>query len=473
MWALIQNPIAYLLTEDKFSFVLDKFFNPRSVAVIGASHTPGKVGYVLAENFSRFPGQVYYVNPNPEPIFGKRPFPSVKSIKETVDFAVIAVKATLVPRVLKECVDKKIGAVVVISAGFSEMGEEGVRLEEQMRKIIRGTKTRLIGPNVIGIYDPASKVDTVFLPRDRMNRPKEGNIAFITQSGAVGSTIIDWMAEEGIGISKFVSYGNGMDVTEADLLEYLGDDPKTRVIAAYIEGAKSDGKKLISVLKKVCKKKPVIFLKSGKTKGGAHAAASHTGSVAGSSRVYSAVFKQFGAIEAPDWEELFDFAKAFAMQPTARGNRLLVVTNGGGFGVLAADEAEKMGVKLEPIPKQAVEKLRKTLHGYASLHNPLDLTGDSNAEMYRQAFENCISKYDGALLITLFQVPTLEESIVDIVAGLKSHGKPILCCAAGGKFSNMLSDRLEERGIPVYPTPERAVKAFEALARYGRHQRSA
>lgn len=452
---------------------MDKFFSPKSVVVVGASHTPGKVGYVLAENFSSFPGQVYYVNPDPEPIFGKQPFPSVKGIKEPVDLAVIAVKATLVPKVLKECVDKKIEAVVVISAGFSEMGEEGARLEEQMRRTIKGTKTRLLGPNVIGIYDPVSKVDTVFLPRERMNRPKEGSIAFITQSGAVGSTIVDWIAEEGIGISKFISYGNGMDVTEADLLEYLGDDPKTKVIAAYVEGAKADGKRLISVLKKVCKKKPVIFLKSGKTKGGAHAAASHTGSIAGSARVYSTVFKQFGAIEAPDWEELFDFAKAFAMQPPSKGERLFVVTNGGGFGVLAADEADRTGMKLDPIPSQAAERLRKALHGYASIHNPLDLTGDSNADMYRQAFESCMPRYDGAILITLFQVPTLEESIVETVAGLQSHGKPILCCAAGGKFSNMLSDRLEARGIPVYPTPERAVKAFEALARYGRYQKSA
>jgi acetyl coenzyme A synthetase (ADP forming)-like protein len=454
--------------------VLDKFFSPKSVAIVGASHTPGKVGYVLAENLVKgFPGKFFFVNPDPEPIMEQRTYPSVKSIPEPVDMVVIAVKSTLVPKILKECVDKKVEAVIIVSAGFSETGEEGRKLEEQLKKIIRGTKTRVIGPNVVGVFDPHSKLDTVFLPRDRMNRPKEGSIAFITQSGAVGSTIADWLAEEGIGVSKFVSYGNAMDVNESDLLEYLAEDEKTKVIAVYIEGVKAEGKRFISTLKKVCKKKPVIFLKSGKTEKGSHAAASHTGSIAGSARVYSTVFRQFGAIEAADWEELFDFAKAFSMQPTAKGDRLLVITNGGGFGVLATDEAERQKLRLDPLTPQSVEKLKKIVHGYASVHNPMDLTADSNASTYRLAFEAAMPKYDGAVLITLFQVPTLEESIIETVASLQSHGKPILCCAAGGSFSNQMSQRLEARGVPVYPTPERAVRAFEAIVRFGKHQKSA
>ena len=452
--------------------VLDKFFSPRSVAIVGASHTPGKVGYVLAENFVKgFPGKFFFVNPDPEPIMEQRTYPSVKSISEPLDMVVIAVKSTLVPKILKECVDKRVEAVVIVSAGFSEIGEEGRKLEEQLKKIIGGTKTRVIGPNVVGVFDPHSKLDTVFLPRDRMNRPKEGSIAFITQSGAVGSTIADWLSEEGIGISKFVSYGNAMDVNESDLLEYLAEDEKTKVIAVYIEGVKASGKRFISTLKKVCKRKPVIFLKSGKTEKGSRAAASHTGSIAGSARVYSAVFRQFGAIEARDWEELFDFAKAFSMQPTAKGDRLLVMTNGGGFGVLATDEAERQKLRLDPLAPRVVEKLKKIVHGYASVHNPMDLTADSNASTYKLAFEAAMSKYDGAVLVTLFQVPTLEESIIETLASLQSHGKPILCCAAGGSFSNQMSHRLEARGVPVYPTPERAVRAFEALARFGKHQK--
>lgn len=452
--------------------MLDKFFSPKSVAIIGASHTPGKVGYVIAENFmSGFSGKVFFVNPDPTPILGQPTFSSVKKISDEIDLAVIAVRSTLVPKVLKECVEKKIGAVIIISAGFSEIGKEGKVLEDEMKKIISKSKTRVIGPNVVGVYDPRTKVDTIFLPRSRMNRPKEGNIAFITQSGAVGSTIIDWLSEEGIGVSKFISYGNAMDIDEADLLNFLAEDSHTKIIAVYMEGVKSEGKRFVESLKKVCKKKPVIFLKAGKTEKGAHAAASHTGSLAGSAKIYSAAFKQFGAIEAQDWEELFDFAKAFSMQPVPRGDKLLVVTNGGGFGVLATDEAERQGLHLDALPTEAVQKLKKVMPGYASIHNPLDLTADADSSRYEIAVEEGMKKYDGAVLITLFQVPTLEETIVDTVISLQKHGKPILCCAAGGVFTRNLSERLESHGVPVYPTPERAVKSFAALADFGKRQK--
>lgn len=449
--------------------MLDKFFSPKSVAIIGASHTPRKVGYVIAENFSSgFSGKVFFVNPDPTPILGRETFPSVKKIPESVDLAVIAVRSTLVPKVLKECVEKKIDSVIIISAGFSETGKEGKVLEDELKKIISKSGTRVIGPNVVGVFDPSTKVDTIFLPHSRMNRPKEGGIAFITQSGAVGSTIMDWLAEEDVGVSKFISYGNAMDVNEADLLDYLADDKKTKVIAVYVEGIKSGGKEFISTLKRVCKIKPVIFLKAGKTEKGSHAAASHTGSLAGSAKIYSTVFRQFGAIEAQDWEELFDFAKAFAMQPVPRGDKLLIVTNGGGFGVLATDEAERLGLHLDALPVEAVQKLKKVMPGYASLHNPLDLTADADASRYELAVEDGMGKYDGAVLVTLFQVPTLEEGITDTVISMQKHGKPIICCAAGGVFSRNMSERLESHGVPVYPTPERAVRAFHALARFGR-----
>lgn len=447
--------------------MLDKFFSPKSVAIVGASHTPGKVGYVIAENFSSgFSGNVFFVNPDPKPIFGRETYPSVKSITEDLDLVVIAVKSTIVPKILKECVEKKVEAVIIISAGFSEIGKEGKMLEDELKKIISKSKTRVIGPNVVGVFDPSTKVDTIFLPRGRMNRPKEGGISFISQSGAVGSTIIDWLSEESVGISKFISYGNAMDVNESDLLDYLANDPKTKVIAAYLEGIKSDGKKFIKSLKEATKKKPVIFLKSGKTSRGSQAAASHTGSIAGSAKIYSAVFKQFGAIEAQDWEELFDFAKAFSMQPLPKGDRLLIVTNGGGFGVLATDEAEREGLKLNPLPFDAVQKLQKVMPGYASLHNPLDLTADADSSRYEIAVEDSIKKYDGIVLITLFQVPTLDEKIIDVASSFQSHGKPILCCGTGGSFSRKLVGEMEAKGIPVYPTPERAVRAFAALAKF-------
>jgi acetyl coenzyme A synthetase (ADP forming)-like protein len=449
---------------------LDFFFSPKSVAIIGASHTPGKVGYAILDDLLKgaFKGNVYPVNPDTTPILNKTVYPSVKSIPDKIDLAVIAVPAEGVPKVLKECVDKKVKGVVIISGGFSEIGEEGRKLEEKCKKIIKGKKTRVIGPNCLGTYDSSTDLDVLFLTEERMGRPKSGNIAFITQSGAVGSTILDWLSGEHIGLSKFVSYGNAMDINETELLEYLAGDESTRVIAVYLEGLKSDGRKFIETLKKTVKKKPVVVLKAGKTEKGSKAAISHTASLAGDARIYSAVFKQFGAIEANDWTELFDFCKVFATQPLPNGDNLLVVTDGGGFGVLATDEAERQGLKLEEPSKTIKKLLYKQVPKYVSLHNPIDLTGDVTAERYKLVMENCINEYDGIVAIVLFQVPMLEETIVDVLIGMKRYGKPILCCASGGMFTKKLSDRLEANGIPVYPTPERAVKAFSAMVKFSK-----
>jgi acyl-CoA synthetase (NDP forming) len=350
------------------------------------------------------------------------------------------------------------------------MGKDGKILEDELKKISRATKTRVIGPNCLGVYDSSSQVDTLFLSRKRCGRPKEGNIAFISQSGAVGSTILDWLSEENIGMSKFVSYGNGMDVNECDLIEYLGDDSKTKVITAYIEGLKGSGKKFMEVCKRVSRKKPIIILKAGKTKKGTEAVSSHTGSLAGSGRIYSAAFKQSGVIEAESWQELFDYARAFSTQPIPSGNKVVIVTDGGGFGVLATDEAERSGLKLIEPSLKIKEKVKYVMPAYGILHNPIDLTGDADAERYRVVIEECLrtEEYDGVVAITLFQVPTLEESVVDYLLQLKKYRKPIIACAAGGSYSNKMSQKLMDGGIPVYPTPERAVKVMKALVGYGK-----
>jgi acyl-CoA synthetase (NDP forming) len=366
-------------------------------------------------------------------------------------------------------VKKRIEAIIIISAGFSEVGEEGKKLEIECKKIVKGTYTRILGPNCIGVFDPYTNVDTLFLSRERCGRPKQGKIAFISQSGAVGSTILDWLSEQNIGISKFVSYGNAMDVDDCDLLEYLGDDDKTDVITVYLEGIEASGQKFMRIAKKVTKKKPIIILKSGKTEKGAEAVYSHTGSLGGSAKIYSAAFKQTGIIEADSWEELFDFARAFSTQPLPRGNRIAIVTDGGGFGVLATDEAERQGLEL-PEPSDRLRKeMSKVMPPYASMHNPIDLTGDADADRYRVVIETCLrsKEYDGVIAITLFQVPTLEKEVVDHIIKLhREYKKPLLACAAGGKFTQELSEKLMEGGVPVYPTPERAVKAMKALVEY-------
>jgi acetyl coenzyme A synthetase (ADP forming)-like protein len=452
--------------------MLESFFSPKSVAVIGASHTPGKIGYTIVENFvnNKFPEKVYPINPDTTPILNLEVFSSIKNIKEKIDLVIIAVPAASVLKVLKECVSKKIESIIIISSGFSEIGEQGKKIEEECKKIIFKTKTRVIGPNCIGTFDSSVKFDMMFQSQDRMKRPPEGNISFISQSGAVGSTILDWLAEEKIGIAKFVSYGNGMDLTESDLLDFLANDKKTKVIVMYLEGIKSDGKRFIETMKKITKKKPVIILKAGKTEKGTKAVASHTGSLAGSAKIYSSVFKQTGAIEAESWEELFDYAKAFSTQPLPKNNRLVIITDGGGFGVLATDECERQKLQLTEPSKALKTKLQKQFPSYVILHNPIDLTGDATAERYKIALEECLrgKEYDGSVVISLFQIPTLEEKVVNNLIEMKKFDKPILCCAVGGKFTRRLSEKLETSGIPVYPTPERAVKSFAVLTNYSK-----
>ena len=451
---------------------LKNFFDPLSVAVIGASHDTKKLGYIILENFVRenFHGFLFPVNPDTTPILNKEVYPSVKKIPEKVDLAVVVVPAPVVLKVVRECVEKKIPNVVVISGGFSEIGGNGIVLEQRLRKIVGDAKgrTRVVGPNCIGVFDPRTKIDTMFLSRERSRRPKAGNIAFISQSGAVGSTVLDWLAQEGIGISKFISYGNGIDVDETDLLEFLAEDKDTRVISVYLEGMKAEGKDFLAAMKKASAKKPVVVLKAGKTKKGTMAAASHTGSLAGSARIYSGAFRQAGVVEAANWEELFDFVKTFATQPLPKGGRLAIITDGGGFGVLATDEAERQRVQL-PEPSLALKKkLQANMPSHVAIHNPMDLTGDADMQRYWYAMEETLGskEYDGAVVISLMQVPTLEPKIVDALAEMKKFGKPMLVCAVGSDFTQRVVKNIENNGIPVFPTPERAVKAFAIMRDY-------
>jgi acetyl coenzyme A synthetase (ADP forming)-like protein len=450
---------------------LEKFFNPASVAVIGVSHDPKKLGYIVFENFVReFSGRVYPVNPDTTPILGKIVYPSVKKIPDKIDLAVVVVPAPVAQKVVHECIDKKIPNIIVISGGFSEIGGKGIVLEQRLKKIVDGAKgkTRVVGPNCIGVFDPKTKVDTMFLSRERLRRPKEGSIAFISQSGAVGSTILDWLSQEGIGISKFVSYGNGIDANETDFLEFFAEDKDTHVIAVYVEGMKADGKRFLEVMKRVSRKKPIVVLKAGKTEKGAKAAASHTGSLAGTARIYSAAFKQSGIIEAENWEELFDFVKTFSMQPLPRGSRLAIITDGGGFGVLATDEAERQKLQV-PEPSQMLKnKLKIKMPDYVILRNPIDLTGDANTERYLHTMEEMLSskEYDGAVVVSLMQIPTLDSKVADAIVEMKKFGKPIVVCAVGSDYTQRVVKNLESNEIPLFPTPERAVRAFTALWNY-------
>lgn len=452
---------------------LEFFFKPRSVAVIGASREPRKFGHVIFKNFveSEFKGKTFPVNPKADKILGFKAYNSISEIQSELDLAVIAVPAPIVPSVIDECVSKGVKGAIIISGGFKEVGERGEKLEEEIRKKIDGSGMRVIGPNCIGIYDPTDHVDTLFLPRYRLRRPRGGPIAFISQSGAFGSAILDWAASQDIGISKFISIGNKIDVDEVDLLNYLSDDPLTKCIVIYVESI-SRGREFLEASSKVTKSKPLIVLKGGVTQEGARAAMSHTGSLAGSAKIYEGAFKQAGVIQARTVDELFDYARALAYQPIPKGQKdIAIITNGGGFGVISSDQASKLGLKLAHFSPETTTKLKEKLPDYAIPNNPLDLVGDADVERYRQALDLVSSDPNVGiiLVIVLLQTSFIESDVVDAITESQvTYGKPTIVCTIGGDFTQILVKMLEENRIPSYTTPERAVNAINALLQYSK-----
>ncbi len=453
---------------------LDYFFKPKSVAIIGASRDPKKIGHVIFRNFVEggFSGRIFPINPNAEELFGHRCYPSVLDVEERIDLAVITIPAALVPNALEECGKKKIPAVIIISGGFKEIGN--VELEDQVASILKKHSIRVVGVNCIGIYDPYSNVDTFFLPRYKLERPGKGKIAFISQSGALGSVVLDWMAMKGYKISKFISYGNATDVDEADLTEYLANDKDTDVICAYFEGVK-EGRKFYEIAKKVSSRKPVIVLKGGTTSEGTTAVASHTGSLAGSAEIYSTAFKQAGVIQANDLEQIFDFARVLSTQTSAKGNRVQIITDGGGYGVMTTDWLIKNGLTLAKMNSKTIEKLKKAYPPHVVVKNPIDLTGDADTERYKVAMEAAMEdpNVDMVAVIILFQIPTLTPDIVDVVSAISDRKqKPLIVLAAGGRYTEVLKKSLEDFGVPCFSYPEEAAEALRALYEYGCHAKA-
>jgi len=450
---------------------LDAFFKPRSVAVIGASREPRKFGHVIFKNFvaSEFKGKTYPVNPKTESILGFKAYPNLKEIPDELDLAVIAVPAPIVPQTIDECLSKNVKAAVIISGGFREVGEKGEKLEREIKEKMVGSNLRIIGPNCIGVYDPSNHVDTLFLPTYRLRRPKPGSIAFISQSGAFGSAVLDWAASQDIGISKFISIGNKIDVDEVDLLSYLADDSPTTCITVYVESI-GRGREFLKIASRVTEKKPVVVLKGGTTPEGASAALSHTGSMAGSAKIYKGAFEQAGAIQALRVDELFDYGRVLAYQPVPKTKTdVAIITNGGGFGVISTDEASRLGIKLASFCPETMKTLKEKLPEYATPHNPLDLVGDADVERYRMAL-NAVSSDPSVgviLVIVLPQTSYIESDVVDAITESQvTYGKPIVVCSIGGDFTQVLAEMLEEERIPAYATPERAINAINALLKY-------
>jgi len=451
---------------------LEPFFNPKVVAVVGVSKTPTKIGSIIFGNFLRpgFTGNVYPVNPKHERVLGKKCYTSVNEIHESVDLAVIAVPAQAAIQAVKDCVEKGVKGVIIISGGFKETGHGGAEREEELKEIVAESNIRIIGPNCLGIYNPSSMVDTFFLPEEKAGRPKIGSISFVSQSGAFALSTIDWMAYQGVGISKCISYGNGCDVNEVDLIRYLADDPATKVIVIYTEGI-TDGRKFMEEARNTIIKKPILVVKAGKTKKGSVAALSHTGTLAGSDKIYEVAFKQSGVIRAEDFQDLFDMAKTLSLQPPAPGNRILIVTNGGGAGVMIVDACEICSLEVPELPSHVQRKLKEQFPPHFSTKNPIDLTGDAYDLGFGIALDEAFLRYDGVdgvIICLLPQVPKLTIEVANIIAdaSFKSR-KPIVACCMGGEFTANVTREIEKRGVPVFPTPKRAVDAMWALVKYG------
>jgi 3-hydroxypropionyl-CoA synthetase (ADP-forming) len=442
-----------------------KFFKADSVAVIGASATPGKIGHEVLRSLSQYeyPGRVYPINPSSESILGLKAYRSILDVPGNVDLAVLTVPPKLAPSILDECGRKGVRVVVVVSGGFKETGMEGIEKETVVAAKKYGI--RIIGPNCIGVFEGYSRLDTFFQSHERMLRPKPGSVAFVTQSGTFGTTILEWAAEENIGISKFVSYGNRCDVDEGDLVEFFAQDNETSIIGIYAEGLEN-GRKLFEAARNITKRKPVVILKSGKTALGSKAAKSHTGWLAGSYEVAKAAFEQAGMIVTDSIDQLFDTVKILSMQPLPYGRKLVMVTNGAGPCVMAADKIDQYGMKIAALAQTSISELTGKLPPYCFIsETTVDLTGSATSKDYEVSLQ--ILAQDPAVNVLMpffvFQDTPLDEGIVTVLERIKRFGKPIICCAAGGPYTRIMSRRIEALGIPVYETAEKAAKAAHAL----------
>lgn len=440
------------------------FLDPASVAVIGASRDPFKVGGSVVANLrsAGFRGRIIPVNSRADSVQGLPAVRALLDVEGTVDLAVIAVPAADVLPVLKQCAAKKVGGAVVISAGFRETGGEGVRREAELRAWLREQPIRVLGPNCLGWIRPACRLNVTFAP----GMPEPGGIAFVTHSGALAVAILDWARDRRVGFSLFASLGNQADVNESDLLDAVAADPETRVIACYLEGV-ADGLRFLGALRRAAAVKPVVLLKAGRSPEGARAVSSHTGALAGSDRAFDAAVRQAGALRVDTVEELFDVARGLGSQPLPRGRRLLVVTNGGGLGIVATDAARAGGLTMAPLDEAVRRRLAEGLPATAGLGNPVDLVGDADARRYSHALHSLGSDSADAMLVLLTpQAATDAASIARTIVGA-TRGWPIPVVAAfvGGARVAPGVRVLEEAGIPSYAFPETAVKTLAGMAR--------
>lgn len=451
---------------------LEKIFNPKSVAIIGASDTEGSVGYAIVKNFanSGYSGKVYYVNIRKSEILGVKTYPSVEQIPESVDLAMIATPAKTVPGVVEECGRAGVKGVIIVSAGFKETGAEGKALEEQILCIAKKYGVRVIGPNCIGVIRPSVNLNATFV--DKM--PKPGKVAFLSQSGALGSAILDWAIHENIGFSNFVSVDSMIDVDFGDLIDFFGTDPKTKSILMYVEGI-TEARKFMSAARHFARTKPIIVVKSGRFSESAKAAASHTGSLSGEDAIYNAAFKRAGIVRVDEIADLFNAAEVLGTQPLPRGPRLAIITNAGGPGVMTTDSLIARGGQLAKLSQKTFDTLNNILPPFWSRGNPIDVLGDAKADRYRVAVEACLNdeNIDGILVIFTQQAVSaavdIAKNIVEVVQSKTYQNKTILTSFMGYDAVEEANRILNANNIPTYSTPEQAIKTYMYMYQYQRN----
>lgn len=450
-------------------------FDPKSIAVIGASRDEKSVGYGILKNLAQgcvmqcnycmpFGGKVFPVNPNATSLLGLRSFPSLKEIQEKVDLAIIALPAAIVERAVDQCIQKKVKAVIIISAGFSEIGKKGALLQQRIARKLMKSGICLLGPNCLGIVRTSNHLNASFAP----SMPPRGSVAFISQSGGLADSVIDWSIGQRYGFSSIVSVGNAAGMDLCDFIEYFGNDKETKVITLYIEGLIS-GKKFMDTASRVSKKKPIIVIKAGKTEKGTKAVSSHTGSLAGDYEVYKAAFGQCGVMIAESVEEMFDVAKALSTQPIPKKNAIAIITNGGGPGVLCADYCTEFGVDLVTLDQDTVRELLETgkMNPWFSQSNPLDIVGDALSERYDAAITTLLSKQYISGLIIIQTLQTMTDPVGNAKVIVNAHRrfphKPIVCTYVGGHFVKDGIRYLEDHGVPDYNDVRKSAKVMSAL----------
>jgi len=444
---------------------LESFFKPKSIAVVGASKNTTKIGHAALKNIliSDYECKIYPINPNEKEILGLKCYTKVTEVPGGIDLVIVSVPAKIVPQILRDCKQKKVKNVTIISSGFSEAGNP--ELEEELISILNNSNMRVLGPNVMGYKNASDGLDASFV----YGKARKGNLSLISQSGALGIGMIHLANHEFVGISKIIGVGNKIDIDDDDLIDYFAQDSDTKVVGLYIEAVK-DGRKFMTSIKKC--RKPVLVVKAGKGEAAARATASHTGSMAGSDKIYDAAIKQAGGIRCRDIVELFDMARALAGQPPAQGNRIGIITNGGGLGILLTDACEENGLVVPKLSQKTYKKIDKILPDIVKPNNPIDLTGDAGFYRYEASTQVLLEdpNIDGIIMASVHggyaRPEEFSGAILKMIRERKLHEeykKPILATWVGGKeFEDLVWD-LKSAGVPIYPSSWRLARSMMAL----------